>query len=275
MIQLFRTLRPDLLHKKDRGRPTEAGEELEQLDYGKTIAKEFVPGAEVLLEEKNTHVEINSDLESASDDEEWIDIQHSDNEGNDSGDEESDESGSEEEHEGEDKEVTVKEKKKSKEEKKAERAKNKAELVKMKKEQAQKVSLERILTDEDFKQIEMAKLRKQVTTAKKGVKRKLEESLVGTPSEIVKLSDIENIYKKRKHDKQTRIESIKKGQVDREKFGYKDGRVNEHCSKTNREKRKNKNFQMIKHKVQRKVKRSFKDKQIALRNHLLKLKKMK
>lgn len=73
-----------------------------------------------------------------------------------------------------------------------------------------------------------------------------------------------------------RFFSLQKGQEEREKFGYKDGRQNPFCSKTNREKRKTKAFQMLKHKVIKgKVKRSFKEKQIALRNHLLKQKRMK
>lgn len=55
---------------------------------------------------------------------------------------------------------------------------------------------------------------------------------------------------------------MQKGQEGREKFGYKDGRQNPFSSKTNREKRKNKNFMMIKHKVRGKSKRSFKDKQV-------------
>lgn len=59
------------------------------------------------------------------------------------------------------------------------------------------------------------------------------------------------------------------------RFGYKDGRMNIHCSKTNREKRKKKNFQMIKHKIRGKIKRSFQDKQKALRKHLIQQKKMK
>ncbi|XP_028134143.1 protein SDA1 homolog [Diabrotica virgifera virgifera] len=281
LIQLFRNIRSELLHKKDRGRPTEATEEMDQLDYGKVKAHDFIPGAEVLLSTEKTHIEVNSDSESASDDEEWIDIQHSDDDNNlGSEGEDEDEEDDDDDDEGQEDDVNeddgqVKEKKKSKVEKQAEKSKNKAEAIKLKKEQAQKVSLEKILTDEDFKKIDAANLRKQVVIAKKGVKRKIEETPVGNPSEIVKLSDIENIYKKRKHDKQTRIESVKRGQEGREKFGYKDGRVNENCSKTNREKRKNKNFQMIRHKVKGKVKRSFKDKQIALRNHLLKLKKMK
>lgn len=59
---------------------------------------------------------------------------------------------------------------------------------------------------------------------------------------------------------------LQKGQEGREKFGYKDGRQNPFSSKTNREKRKNKNFMMIKHKVRGKSKRSFKDKQSGAPN---------
>jgi protein SDA1 len=44
LIQLFRTLCPDLLHKKDRGRPTEASAELGQRKFGQLQATEFVPG---------------------------------------------------------------------------------------------------------------------------------------------------------------------------------------------------------------------------------------
>lgn len=238
LIHLFRRTRPDLLHKKDRGRPTEATMELTPKNYGEIEAKDYVPGAEVLL--KNETEEIEIDSEASNSDDEWVDIQHS-----------SDEDVVEENT-------------------------GKKLDIETKKELAKKVTLDRILTDEDFKRIELANLKKQVDYARKGVKRKLDESTTSTaPSDLVKLGDIENIYKKRKHDKQTRIESVRKGQADREKFGYKDGRVNIHCSKTNREKRKTKNYQMIKHKVKSKVKRSFKDKQIALRNHLLKLKKMK
>ncbi|GJQ69696.1 hypothetical protein Trydic_g22268 [Trypoxylus dichotomus] len=130
---------------------------------------------------------------------------------------------------------------------------------------------EMILTDEDFKRIDIANAKRQLPA--KGVKRKTEEANT-EKSELVQLGDIENIFKKRKHDKAARVASVKEGQKDRQKFEYKDGRLNIHCSRTNRE-RKRKNFQMIKHKVRAKVKRSFKDKQIALRNHLIHLKKMK
>lgn len=286
LIHLFRNIRPDILHKKDRGRPTEASEELDTLDYGKVDAKDYVPGAEVLLDkEAEENIEINS--ESDSDDEQWIDVQLTevvegkgddeieeescdDDEDGSSGAEEESEDGDELENDNDDnkKEETPKNRKILK-------AKRKIQDMKEKKDLAQKVTLERILTDEDFKRIDMANAKKQVFSSSKGLKRKIEETRIDAPSELVKLADIENIYKKRKHDKQSRIESVRKGQEDREKFGYKDGRMNENCSKTNREKRKTKNFQMMRHKARSKVKRSFKDKQISLRNHLLKLKKMK
>jgi len=46
LIQLFRQTNPSLLHKKDRGRPTEAAPTV--LEYGESRpANECVPGAEV------------------------------------------------------------------------------------------------------------------------------------------------------------------------------------------------------------------------------------
>lgn len=44
LIQLFRTVCPDLLHKKDRGRPTEASAELGAKKFGQIQARDFVPG---------------------------------------------------------------------------------------------------------------------------------------------------------------------------------------------------------------------------------------
>lgn len=313
LIHLFRNTRPDLLHKKDRGRPTEFTAELKSKSYGELDAKDYIPGAEVLLNDDKDEIEINSDTDS--DDDQWIKVQHSPQMPT-ANDEEEDEEGEEEEfaegeweecdeEEGsndEDNECEESEAENSQEEdasategspdkkkpkKQAEteapkrkilKAKRKKQDVSMdieaKKELAQKISLDRILTDEDFKRIDLANVKKQVQSTRKGLKRKIEEEKIKT-TELVQLKDIEYIYKKKKHDKQSRIESVEEGRKDREKFGYKDGRVNIHCSKTNREKRKKKNYQMIKHKVQGKVKRSFKDKQVALRNHLLKLKKMK
>lgn len=175
-------------------------------------------------------------------------------------------------------------------------SKKKEEILAEKKEKASVISIQRLLTDEDFVKIDNALAKQQVTYAKRSLKRPYPND--SERGEFVKLTDIENIYKKRKHDKQARIESVKvcfnfagkckksnhvkslilslqKGQEGREKFGYKDGRQNQLCSKTNREKKKMKAFQMLKHKIRGKVKRSFKEKQIALRNHLIKQKRMK
>lgn len=147
----------------------------------------------------------------------------------------------------------------------------KKDITAEKREKAALISNERLLSDEDFKKIDTALAKQQITyTSLKRLHSSEREH-----GDFVKLIDIENIYKKRKHDKQTRIESVKKGQEGRERFGYKDGRQNPLCSKTNREKKKTKAFQMLKHKVKGKVKRSFKEKQIALRNHLLRQRKMK
>lgn len=108
LIQLFRNMRPELLHKKDRGKPTEAQNELEVKSYGQVNAKDFVPGAEVLLKESTSDVEINS--EDSDDEDEWVDIKHSSDEEiaedsddeDDNDEEEEEESCDDEEEEGDD-----------------------------------------------------------------------------------------------------------------------------------------------------------------------------
>ncbi|XP_033227389.1 protein SDA1 homolog [Belonocnema kinseyi] len=305
LIGLFKNVMPDMLHKKDRGRPTEATMALEPVQYGKINAKDFVPGAEILLEKEK---DIDIDSAESEDDEEWIDVSHSSDEGDltlasedeevedEEDDDESERRNSkvpkvkkskndkEEESEEEDEvsEKFIKRKKKTyatkleRKKRKIERMRkskedSRTEYTAEKKEKAAQVSVTRILTDKDFKRIDEALAVQQVVHAKKGKKRPLEEER----GELVKLGDIENIFKRKRHDYEARQETVRKGQEGREKFGYKDGRQNPLCSKTNREKKKNKAYQMVKHKFKGKEKRSFKDKQIALRNHLVKLKKMK
>uniref|UniRef100_A0A1B6FWD5 Protein SDA1 n=1 Tax=Cuerna arida TaxID=1464854 RepID=A0A1B6FWD5_9HEMI len=259
LIQLYRHTMPKMLHKKDRGRPTEASMELKMKNFGEIDVQEYVPGAEVLLEQNKAGEEDSDESDSESDNESWVDISHSEDEVSSVMEKDKDINQTEE-IDGKDTDL-LKEKDDCK------------EAQELKKKQAAEVSVMRILTDDDFKEIDAALIRKHVDAPKKGVKRKIED--LKEKKELVSLADIENIYKKRKHDKQARIESVKKGQEGREKFGYKDGRLNPFSSKTNREKKKNKNFMMIKHKVRGKTKRSFKDKQIALRNYLIKQKKMR
>uniref|UniRef100_A0A6M2DW91 Protein SDA1 n=1 Tax=Xenopsylla cheopis TaxID=163159 RepID=A0A6M2DW91_XENCH len=251
LIHLYRETHPELLHRKDRGRPTEHQASIVPLKYGEFRAPDYVPGAEVLLKNSSKKDQSNDDgkSEANSDDSDWVDLE--------------DDSGSElniSDSELDEESVDDFDKTKDENEEKGETAPTVSEV-----EAAQLLSMERIFTDADFRKMEIAQAKAQVLPA--GRKRPADE--------LVSLGDIENIHKKRKHDKASRLQSVKEGQKDREKFGYKDGRLNIHCSKTNREKRKKKNFQMIKHKVRGKVKRSFQDKQRSLRNHLIQQKKMK
>lgn len=117
----------------------------------------------------------------------------------------------------------------------------------------------------------------------------------------MRLDDIEKVYKKRKHDKDSRLAtvlvrilrspshllptffffltlpdpigrvsiisfgslSLQEGRADREKPTRKPKRQNPFASTTNREKTKSKNFMMLKQKAKGKKKRSFKDKQVS------------
>ncbi|CAH8532249.1 unnamed protein product [Schistosoma margrebowiei] len=95
----------------------------------------------------------------------------------------------------------------------------------------------------------------------------------GSLGNLVSMSAITRLVKRPHQTKADRMESIEEGRIGREKYGFKVNRLNAHASTTNREKLKNKTFQMIKHKIRRKAKRSFQQKQIALRDHLKKLMK--
>lgn len=255
LITLYREQMPDLLHKKERGRPTEASVELKPRKYGEIKSTEIIPGAEVLVKEttkKSGDEESDSEIDEedsddASDDGSWIDVSHSEDEiaGSASEDEEV-----------EDEEDT-----------------SKTEVDE--KEAAKELALTKIFTDADFKKIEGELLKRKVTNSSSRKRKAPETPKQQEQSEVVRLKDIEMIYKKRRTDKQARLETMHKGREGREKFGYKDGRQNIHCSKTNREKQKNKNFQMMRHKARGKIKKSFRDKQLALRKHLIQQKKMK
>ncbi|XP_062507467.1 protein SDA1 homolog isoform X2 [Corticium candelabrum] len=82
LIQLYRDIHPDLLHKKDRGRPTEAAVGRKPLQYGEVAATSFVPGTELLTKKDMKHdetneVHISDDDELAQSDEEWQSISDS------------------------------------------------------------------------------------------------------------------------------------------------------------------------------------------------------
>ncbi|XP_055387301.1 protein SDA1 homolog [Condylostylus longicornis] len=278
LIVLYREQLPALLHKKDRGRPTEAQAERKIKEYGEIIAHDTVPGAEALLKESKT-IDIKTDeseteKEDGSDGDDWVDVSQSEGDGSDIEDVEGEDSDDEGSDENDD---NVKDNKENENEpNETEKTDiSSQEDVKAKnmkflntKEAAQEIALTKIFTDEDFKKIDAANIKKTITNSRK---RPLESD----KTDFVKLENIEMIYKKRKHDKESRLETVKAGRTDRKEFGYKDGRKNENCSKTNREKQKRKNYLMMRHKARGKAKKSFKEKQQKMRKHLIHMKKMK
>ncbi|XP_032395519.1 protein SDA1 homolog [Etheostoma spectabile] len=251
LIQLFRSLNPQMLNKRDRGRPTEASKEAKIKDYGELEAKDYIPGAEVLeVEEGTKEGEKDEDgWESASisdddnEDGEWVDVHHSSDE--DTG------------------EV-------------AEKLQNMP--VEERKAKAAAVSGSRLLTQDDFKKIRLVQLAKEVNAAPgKGQKRKNVEldDEDENRGEVLTLRNIEKLHKKPKADKETRLATAMAGRPDRKDFVRKRTKLNPHAGTTNKDKRKTKNFMMMRHSqnVRTKGKRSFRDKQIALRDALLKRKK--
>lgn len=255
LVQLYRVANPGLLKRKDRGRPTEASAEGRVYAYAESKALGYLEGAEVLkekLEDKEgDENESDSEDEDGDDDGEWVDVSQSEDEVDDEDDEELETST---EKDGGEKPLT------------AEELQEKARLI----------SSERILSQEEFQRLKLAQLSKQVRAAKprRFAKNSAEDTelpvhLNGS-KEIVPLGAIERLYRKSRADKAARLEAVQSGREDRGKFGARKGKLNEHASRSKREQTKTKNFMMIKHKLNRKKKKSFRDKQVSLRNALVK-----
>ncbi|XP_050711653.1 protein SDA1 homolog [Eriocheir sinensis] len=276
LIALFREKNPELLYKKDRGAPTELGAEKRHENFGENRAVDYIPGAEILAYKTEGDEGLGtSDDES---DDNWVDMSDDESDSNTpkgkkETKEEKSKDGEEMDEDGEEKVFTAKE--------------ALQEVMKLtSEERAQKaadIACSRFLTDEDFARIAATQAAKKVekfTQSKKkkqrGKKRKAtdEPTKAGT-GELVPLKNIEMIFKKRKHDKDARLETVAAGREGREKYGAKKGRMNPQASTTNREKIKGKSFMMLKHKVAGKQKQSFRTKQMKLRNSLLKQKKFR
>uniref|UniRef100_A0A8D2CUW8 Protein SDA1 n=1 Tax=Sciurus vulgaris TaxID=55149 RepID=A0A8D2CUW8_SCIVU len=250
LIQLFRTLNPQMLQKKFRGKPTEASVEARVQEYGELDAKDYIPGAEVLEIEKEEKIENDEDgwestslSEGEDADGEWIDVHHSSDE--------------------EQQEISKKLNSMPMEERKA---------------KAAAISTSRVLTQEDFQKIRMAQMRKELDAAPgKAQKRKYIEidSDEESRGELLSLRDIERLHKKPKSDKETRLATAMAGKTDRKEFVRKKTKINPFSSSTNKEKKKQKNFMMMRYSqnVRSKNKRSFREKQLALRDALLKKRK--
>ncbi|KAH0615773.1 hypothetical protein JD844_026245 [Phrynosoma platyrhinos] len=241
LIQLFRSLNPQMLQKKFRGKPTEATLEAKIHEYGELDAKNYIPGAEILdLEAKEEDGDHEDGWETASsseeeDDEdgEWIDVHHSSDE--------------------EQKELAEKIKSMPVEEQKA---------------KAAAVSTSRLLTQEEFQKIRLAQLSKELKSAPgKSAKRKNVEieSDEERRGELLSLRDIEHLHKKPKSDKETRLATAMAGKTNRKEFVKKKTKLNPFSSTTNKEKKKQKNFMMMRYSnnVRSKNKRSFREKQAS------------
>ncbi|GFR89647.1 protein SDA1 homolog [Elysia marginata] len=242
LVQLYRKTNPELLHRKDRGRPTESMKELKVLGYGEMDAKSFVSGAETIpdMEAKKEQTEQEQgDWESCSEEDndsdgEWVDVYHS----------------SDEDVENADKQETE-------------------EDQKIREQKAEEISTTRIMTDEDFKTINMAQVSKDINPAKsasskKASKRKRQDAFGAENSGgLPTLGDIEMVHKKKAHDREARLAAVAAGREGREKFSHGPQKMNPNASTTNKDKAKKKAFTMVKHKIRRKkVKRSFKEKQV-------------
>ncbi|KAJ7401430.1 Protein SDA1 like protein [Pitangus sulphuratus] len=183
LIHLFRSLNPEMLQKKFRGKPTEASVEARIHEYGELDAKDYIPGAEVLEVEDQKEkggTQEEDGWESASlseednEDGEWIDVHHSSDE--------------------EQQQVAEKVKSMPIEERKA---------------KAAAVSTSRLLTQEDFQKIRLAQLSKEINSAPgKAAKRKyieIDDEEEEGRGELLSLRDIEHLHKKPKSDKETRL----------------------------------------------------------------------
>nr|CAG4643804.1 EOG090X030C [Lepidurus arcticus] len=272
LIQLYRASNPQLLHRKDRGRPTEAMAELEAKPYGALIANDYVPGADILETvegARDGEDEEGSEADEDSEEEGWLDVSHSDNEDEEEGSDE--EAGSEEEGSSEDEEDSSDD-----DEEDPEKSVKDVKPEISAKDKARAITTSRFLSDKDFQKIEASQLRKQLELSKVGGKHKRKSATmdeVKERTELVRLDDIEKVHKKRKHDKESRLQTILEGRVDREKPSRKSKRQNPYASTTNEEKNKKKNFIMLRNKARSKKKRSFRDKQLALKSSMLKQKK--
>ncbi|XP_071847511.1 protein SDA1 homolog [Apostichopus japonicus] len=256
LIQLYRSKNPDLLHKKDRGKPTESTVDIKVRKYGEVDAEDFVKGAEVLPEANDGDVtekggEKNDEWETASEESDgsdggWIDVKHLSDEAEAAEDDPS-------------KDLTLEERE----------------------TKAAGISQSRLITQNEFQKIRLNQLQKEVLASRpiKGNKRKFKEvvEVDDENSELIALSRIESIQSRPRHDKEARLATVLAGKTPTVRKRDEKRRRNPKASTTNKEKARSKPFMMVKQKksVRGKHKRSFRDKQIALRDALIKRTKMK
>ena len=237
LVQLFRTIDPSMLQRKLRGRPAEQNKDGKMQEFGESKAAKFVEGAEILASDDEDGDDVDDGkreyrVDGEDDSDEWIDM--------DSGDEVEFSESEEDSDQGEDtvSELTAEEKK----------------------SRAEHLSSTRLLTQKDFEAMKARKLTKNV--------KHLPNSVSDDASaDIVSISDIERLAKRTKMTREERIAELKATKTKNQKKSH---RRNPNASTTNQEKAKKKSFSMVRQKFKGKKKRSFREKQISLRDALLK-----
>merc|ERR1739838_235153 len=143
---------------------------------------------------------------------------------------------------------------------------------------AQQKSVARIFTDKDFETIRTHEALKEITPSgskKSRAKKRVYADIDARDNkEIVPLNNIEGVVKCGKTSKAEKLALMLAGREDRDAFGRRQKKMNPFASTTNKQKAKNKPFQMHREKAKKtKSGRSFQEKQRALRDALIKRKK--
>lgn len=157
------------------------------------------------------------------------------------------------------------------------RKKRKIESIERHQTNNLRIDAQRILTPADFAALKKLKMERDASRLVNPKKDRADAS--EEKKSNLNLVDVVDIYgdqKKKKQSKDERIQSIMEGRKDRPKYGSRKGKL-EHGSTTNKQKAKNKNIMMIVHKrsVKAKKKMSLRDKQKRLRKHIDHVKRQK
>lgn len=295
LVSLYREVSPEMLKKKDRGKT--ASMELQGSKREGTISRrpqfgeergnvEGIEGIELLAhwknengdegqddedndrnweidEEEGSSEDIDGDWVNVKSDEEYdVDMDSSDSEKEDKNKNEKDQD------EEEDSDLDLSDKEKGDKDETEEGQEESTQKIKMDPETAfREIASTRILTPADFAKLQQLRTEEGVQKLMGLQKRGQNEELVDSAALIGPI--------KYKQNREERLQRVKEGRDDREKFGSRKGKRDQPHSTTNREKARKKNFMMMIHKksVQGKKKMSLKDKQKVLRNHITKQKK--
>eukprot|EP00163_Fabomonas_tropica_P018404 TRINITY_DN3270_c0_g1_i2.p1 TRINITY_DN3270_c0_g1~~TRINITY_DN3270_c0_g1_i2.p1 ORF type:complete len:710 (+),score=171.06 TRINITY_DN3270_c0_g1_i2:123-2252(+) len=269
LIALFREINPAMLHKRDRGKDgAMETESRAPAAYGEVKTHETVEGAELLAQYEAKHGTAEDDADAweiasdGSDDSSgsWVDVGSDDEISIDLSDSSSSADAGAQAGDGD----------------------TEAEPA----PKPKPLDQQRILTPADFARIAELKAKQKAkdkrsrgpTKQEPTIKRKVDEILQSTvEGDEVSEYAILGPQKKAKMDLEERLESVRAGREDREKFGSKLGRKEKAGGTTNRQKRRNQPWQLAKNSRALRIKkgRSFRDKQKDLQKAVENSKKPK